>query len=177
MAESKPCTILTLDVVAIGTEEQLDDLFKQLNERGYLARSKKFKLEVEFYDEEDGLAARNQAKSLLGAHPAVLNTKSMTTIQTKQPPLSSQEEGEFDQASLFEDENGVDPTLGPVGFTKLAEVSPSQLILSTLRVDGPQDAMGISLSIDRPLGQVQRLLDELYRKEQITPAGGVWSLV
>lgn len=83
-ASPKPPTTLKISIQTVGTAESIADLFTQLGELGFLERSQDIVLNVGYYFEDDGRAARDKAAALLRDHPAVLKTKSFTDLGTKQ---------------------------------------------------------------------------------------------
>lgn len=83
-ASPKPPTTLKISIQTVGTAESIANLFTQLGELGFLERSQDIVLNVGYYFENDGRAARDKAAALLRDHPAVLKTKSFTDLGTKQ---------------------------------------------------------------------------------------------
>lgn len=83
MADAKPPTTLKIFIQSYGSREQLLDLFDRLNALGFLERSQDIALNVGYYVEEEGKAARDAAEALLRDHPAVMKTKSYTDWGTK----------------------------------------------------------------------------------------------
>jgi hypothetical protein len=80
---AKPPTSLKLGIQILGNAEQRLDLFAKLEELGFIERSQDIVLNVGYYFEEDGRAARDKAEALLRDHPAVMKTKSFTDLGTK----------------------------------------------------------------------------------------------
>lgn len=80
---AKPPTSLKLSIQILGDAEQRLDLFTKLEELGFIIRSQDIVLNIGYYFEEEGRAARDQAEALLRDHPAVMRTKSFTDLGTK----------------------------------------------------------------------------------------------
>lgn len=80
---AKPPTSLKLGIQISGNAEERLDLFAQLEALGFIERSQDIVLNVGYYFEEDGRAARDKAEALLRDHPAVMKTKSFTDLGTK----------------------------------------------------------------------------------------------
>lgn len=82
-ASAKPPTTLKVGVQIVGTPAQILDLFERLNELGLLERSQDVVLNVGYYFEGEGHAARERVEALLRDHPAIVKTKSYTDLGTK----------------------------------------------------------------------------------------------
>lgn len=82
-ATTKPPTTLKISIQTFGSPEKILELFEKLNELGLLERSQDFVLNVGYYFEEDGRAARERVEALLRDHDAVMKTKSFTDLGTK----------------------------------------------------------------------------------------------
>lgn len=101
---AKPPTSLKLSIQIFGNTEQRLDLFAQLEELGFIERSQDIVLNVGYFFEEEGRAARDKAEALLRDHPAVMKTKSFTDLGTKRKVSDTfeaePEDGEDDETPL-----------------------------------------------------------------------------